>query len=150
MNECVICRTLHGETPPLGGVVYASPHWVFYLRAQPLLVAGQGFMVLKRHCEDMADLSDAEAQDLGLMMRRVTHALNQTIAPARVHMAVYAEETRHIHLHVTPRMTYHPKGNIRLTALLQWYALLHHLGVRAAISDAQVHALAYQLRQHGG
>lgn len=90
--------------------MYESRYWAYYLRAQPLLVAGQGFLVLKRHCEDMADLSDAEAQDLGLMMHRVTHALKQKIAPARVHMAVYAEETRHLHLHVMPRMSYHPKG----------------------------------------
>ncbi len=53
-------------------------------------------------------------------------------------------------LHVTPRMPYHPKGNVRLTALLQWYALLHYLGFRAVISDAQVQAVACQLRQHGG
>jgi diadenosine tetraphosphate (Ap4A) HIT family hydrolase len=147
MHNCLICHTLHDNPPPLGGVVYESRYWAFYLRAQPLLVAGQGFVVLKRHCEDLADLTDDEAQDLGVMMRRVTHALNQTIVPARVHLAVYAEETRHLHLHVTPRMPYHPKGNIRLTALLQWYALLHRIGLHNAVSDLCVHTLVQQLRQ---
>lgn len=146
MHDCLICRTLLDYPPPLGGIVYESTHWVFYLRAQPLLVAGQGFLVLKRHCEDMADLADDESHDLGMTMRRVSRALNQTIAPARVHMAIYAEATRHLHLHVTPRMSYHPQGNIRLTALLQWYALLHRIGLRPAVSDIHVQIIAQQLR----
>lgn len=147
MHDCVVCRTVQGLTPPLGGIVYASAHWMFYLRAQPLLVAGQGFVVLKRHCEDMAELSDDEASDLGPMLRHVAHALNATIAPARVHLAVYAEEVRHLHFHVTPRMPAHPKGNIRLTALIQWYTLLHRLGLHAPVPDAEVIACAHQLRQ---
>lgn len=148
MHDCIVCRTVNGLLLPLGGIVYESAHWMFYVRAQPLLVAGQGFIALKRHCEDMAELYDEEAHDLGIMMRRVSLALTHTIAPARVHMAVYAEEVRHLHLHVTPRMPYHPNGNIRVTALMQWYALLHRLGFRAAISDATVIGVAAQLRQY--
>ena len=152
MDDCVICRTVNGLLTPLGGIVYESAHWMFYVRAQPLLVAGQGFIALKRHCDDVADLYDEEAHDLGIMMRRVSAALNDTIVPARVHMAVYAEEVRHLHLHVTPRMPYHPRGNIRITALMQWYALLYWLGLRAAVPDVAVIALAAQLRQslHAG
>ena len=147
MHDCVICQTVNGLLTPLGGIVYESAHWVFYVRAQPLLVAGQGFVALKRHCEGIADLYDEEAADLGIMMRRVSAALNDTLAPTRVHMAVYAEEVRHLHVHVTPRMPHHPKGNIRITALMQWYALLHRFGLRAAVPDATVIEVAAQLRQ---
>jgi len=36
---------------PPGGIVYDYAHWVIFLRSRPLPTPGQGFIVLKRHCE---------------------------------------------------------------------------------------------------
>jgi diadenosine tetraphosphate (Ap4A) HIT family hydrolase len=60
-----LCRTLAGEVLPPGGIVYDTTHWVVFLRSRPLLTPGQGFIVLKRHCEDIGTLTAGEAATLG-------------------------------------------------------------------------------------
>jgi len=50
-TRCVSCQTLAGEIMPHGGIVYDHAHWVVFLRSRPLLTPGQGFIVLRRHCE---------------------------------------------------------------------------------------------------
>jgi diadenosine tetraphosphate (Ap4A) HIT family hydrolase len=64
-SSCVSCRTLAGEVVPFGGIVYDDAHWVVFLRSRPLLTPGQGFIVLKRHCEDVGALTAEEAATLG-------------------------------------------------------------------------------------
>ena len=100
---CVSCRTLSGELQPPGGIIYDHAHWVLFLRSRPLLTPGQGFIVLKRHCEDIATLTMEEAATLGEVMRRAAATYMQVLAPERVHFGLDAEETRHVHLHVLPR-----------------------------------------------
>jgi len=73
---------------------------------------GQGFIVLKRHCEDVGALTAEEAATLGEVMRRAAVAFTQVLAPERVHFGLYAEEVRHVHLHVLPRTRDLPAGNI--------------------------------------
>jgi diadenosine tetraphosphate (Ap4A) HIT family hydrolase len=54
-EQCVSCATLAGQNQPPGGIVYEDAYWVFFLRSRPLLVPGQGFILLKRHCERLHD-----------------------------------------------------------------------------------------------
>lgn len=143
---CISCRTLAGAVAPPGGVVYDTPHWAVFLRSRPLLVPGQGFIVLRRHCEDIAALTDDEAASLGVVVRQVAAAYNAVLAPERVHIGLYGEGVRHIHLHVMPRMRGMPEGNIPLTLLGQWYELLQRLGLRHGYTDATVAEVAVALR----
>ncbi len=88
-TTCVSCRTLAGEIAPPGGIVYDHAHWVMFMRSRPLLTPGQGFIVLKRHCEDVGALTSAEAAALGEVMRRTTVAYTQVLAPECVHFGLY-------------------------------------------------------------
>jgi len=144
-TTCVACRTLAGEIVHPGGVVYDDAHWLVVLRSRPLLTPGQGFILLKRHCEDVGALTSEEAATLGEVMRRTAMAYTHALAPERVHFGLYAEEVRHVHLHVLPRTRALPAGNIPITLLGVWYAVLQHLGLRHAYRDEDVAQLAGML-----
>lgn len=143
---CVSCRTLSGEVQPPGGIVYDYAHWVVFLRSRPLLTPGQGFIVLKRHCEDVATLTLEEAATLGEVMRRAAVTYGQVLASERVHFSLYAEEIRHVHLHVLPRTSALPAGNIPTALLGAWYAVLQSLRLRHSYSDDEVAQVANRLR----
>lgn len=146
-STCVSCQTLAGEIVPPGGIVHVTPEWAVFLRARPLLVPGQGFVVLRRHCEDVALLTDSEATSLGIVLRATAQAYTTVLAPERIHVGLYGEGVRHIHLHVLPRTRDLPAGNIPLTLLGQWYEVLHRLGLRRPYDDTIVARVASQLRQ---
>ena len=65
---CISCQTVAGEYQPPGGILYDNGCWILFLSARPPLIAGQGFIVLKRHCENVADLTRAEQESLGVMI----------------------------------------------------------------------------------
>jgi len=146
-KPCVSCRTLSGEAHPPGGIIYENAHWVVFLRSRPPLTLGQGFIVLKRHCEDVATLTVEEAATLGEVMRRTAVTYMRVLDPERVHFGLYAEEIRHIHLHVLPRTRTLPAGNIPTTLLGAWYAVLQRLHLRHSYSDEEVAQLANLLRE---
>jgi diadenosine tetraphosphate (Ap4A) HIT family hydrolase len=135
-----------GEVVPPGGIVYDHAHWVVFLRSRPLLTPGQGFIVLKRHCEDVGALTAEEAATLGEVMRRTAVAYTHVLAPERVHFGLYAEDVRHVHLHVLPRTRALPAGNIPTTFLGAWYAVLQRFRLRHAYNDDQVAQVAGMLR----
>jgi diadenosine tetraphosphate (Ap4A) HIT family hydrolase len=147
VDACASCRTLKGQTIPAGGIVHENAHWMFFLRETPLFVAGQGFIVLKRHCERVSELADDEASSLGWMMRDVERGLNAVLKPAKVHFGLYAEQVRHIHFHVTPRMPDMPAGNIPLVWLGQWREAQTRLKLRRPIAHSDVERVAQQLRE---
>jgi len=123
-----------------------NAHWVVFLRSRPLLTPGQGFIVLKRHCEDVGALTVEEAAMLGAVMRQTAVAYTQVLAPERVHFGLYAAEVRHVHLHVLPRTRDLPAGNIPATLLGAGYAVLQRLRLRHAYRDAEVARVAGALR----
>jgi diadenosine tetraphosphate (Ap4A) HIT family hydrolase len=145
-NDCLSCQTLAGVQQPPGGIIYRDAYWSFFLRPRPLLVPGQGIIVLNRHCERLSELTAEEAQALGPLMQRVEAALDQVLKPARVHFGLYAEAVRHIHLHVLPRMPAMPAGNIPITLLSAWYDLLTRLRLKRAYPDGAVVDLARRLQ----
>lgn len=145
-EQCISCATLAGDNQPPGGIVYEDAYWVFFLRSRPLLVPGQGFIVLKRHCERLNDLTPAELAALGPMMQQTQVALDLVLNPAKVHFGLYAEGVKHIHLHVFPRMPAMPAGNILIAFLQVWYEFLVYLRLKQPFFDTTVADVARQLR----
>jgi diadenosine tetraphosphate (Ap4A) HIT family hydrolase len=145
-TDCVSCNTLAARPLSPGGIVYQDDHWAFFLRSRPLLVPGQGFIVLKRHCERLSELTPPELQTLGPIMQRAEYALDQVLKPTKVHFGLYAEAVQHIHLHVLPRMSTMPAGNIPVTLLSAWYDVLTRIGLRRPYPDAMVADVAHRLR----
>ena len=142
---CQSCNTVLGFVPPPGGIIYENNHWIVFLGAGSLSVP-QGYIVLRRHCEEMSELTTEESCTLGTVMRSTTQVFRNVLKPARVHLALYAEVVRHIHWHVVPRLPNMPAGNIPLAFLIAWNRSLQRVGLRHVCSDTQVAMLALQMR----
>jgi diadenosine tetraphosphate (Ap4A) HIT family hydrolase len=144
--DCISCKTVQGLIKPIGGVLYENSSWIVFLRSRPSLAAGQGFIVLKRHCEAVAELTALEQETLGVIMAKTARAMSVVLKPEKVHFGLYAEGITHLHLHVTPRLAALPAGNIPLTALGVWFGMLERLKLRSPIPDSAVQAVAAELK----
>jgi len=63
-----------------------------YLMAEP-----------KRHAPGLADLADAEAQALGLLVTRLSRALVASEGAEHVYAFVLGDGVPHVHVHAVPR-----------------------------------------------
>jgi len=134
-----------GLVHPPGGIIYDNSHWIVFLGAGSLSVP-QGYIVLKRHCEEMKELTLEESSSLGIVMKHTTQVFISVLKPARVHLGLYAEVVRHIHWHVIPRLSNMPAGNIPLALLIAWNRSLQRLGLKQVCSDNEVATLAAKMR----
>jgi diadenosine tetraphosphate (Ap4A) HIT family hydrolase len=70
-------------------------------------VAIEGWLLLvaRRHVTSMADLTEAEAAELGPLLRRVSRALRASVDCAKTYVVEFSEhpDHRHVHVHVIPR-----------------------------------------------
>jgi len=148
MSEgCISCQTVAGTYMAPGGVVFENPEWMVVLRSNPVRLPCLPLILLKRHCEDLAELDPDESLSLGPLMQMTARALDKILKPARIHFGIYAEDVRHIHMHVVPRMPEMPAGNIPNLWLNEWSEFLHRLGLKKSYSAQVVAEYAEALRQ---
>jgi histidine triad (HIT) family protein len=106
-TDCFICRKHRGELFIPGGAIYEDD-LVYAGHAQireGQLVAYLGYLMVepKRHARGLADLTDIEAQALGLLVTRVSRALKASTAAEHVYAFVLGDGVSHLHIHVVPR-----------------------------------------------
>jgi diadenosine tetraphosphate (Ap4A) HIT family hydrolase len=101
--DCVSCQANSGALLAPGGVLYDDGLWRLEHAFEPIPMVG--WLVLKplRHVESLADLTSEEAAALGMLLRRIARAMDDTLAPARVYTVLFAEAVAHLHLHLIPR-----------------------------------------------
>ncbi|MFT3891110.1 MAG: HIT family protein [Anaerolineales bacterium] len=126
--------------------MFEDQYWMVVLRANPVRFPCLPLLILKRHCEDMAELSSEESAALGQLMQLTSQVLNKVLQPAKVHFGIYAEDVKHIHVHVFPRMPKMPAGNIPNLWLNQWFGFLNAIGLKKSYSNEVVASYAEQLR----
>jgi len=64
---------------------------------------GHLFVEPRRHAPGLADLTDAEAQRMGLWCTRVSRALREVAGAEHVYAAVIGDGVPHLHVHLLPR-----------------------------------------------
>lgn len=112
-----------------------------------MLLPGYLVIKLKRHCEDLAELTPEEAAALGSVVRRVCSAACKVVGPERVYVCSWGEGVRHVHFHVIPQPSGMPAGNLPVTVLLRTMMLLYQVGIERFVqSDEDVFAEADRLR----
>jgi diadenosine tetraphosphate (Ap4A) HIT family hydrolase len=137
-NRCLSCQIIAGEREVPGGIIYENTFWIVASKTSPVFVPGNLFLILKRHCEHLADLTPEESASLGPIIQKVCVALTQVLHPVKIYVASYGEGVKHIHFHFIPRTSAMPAGNGAVFLSQQWKALLYQLGVKKmACSDTQ-------------
>lgn len=115
MKECLFCNIQQGATPPIGGPIYEDDvvyaHHAHFKEGPTYL--GQLVVETKRHASDFADLKPAEAQAIGQLIARLSHALKACTGAERVYVEFYGEVTPHVHGFLTARYAGTPAEYLR-------------------------------------
>ena len=106
-TDCFICRKHRGDISTPGGAIYED-HLIYAGHAQipeGHTAAYLGLLLVepKRHAQGLADLTDAEAQALGLVVTRLSRALKASEGAEHIYSFVLGHHVPHLHIHVAPR-----------------------------------------------
>ena len=102
-SGCISCEILAGKLTVPGGVIYENAYWHVDSVTRP--VCWQGFIIvkLKRHCEQIADLTIEEAETLGPVLQATCAALMDELKPAKVYVCSFGDGIKHIYFWLLPR-----------------------------------------------
>ena len=148
MDGCVVCQMLKKEVCPPGGVIYENETWLLAHSLPPVFIPGKLTLKLKRHRENLSELSTQESVALGPLIQRVCQVLQRVTRAEKVHVASYGEGISHVHFLITPRTENLPASNIQLTFWLLWRRGLYQLRNRGVVfGDGDVIEICDQIRQ---
>ena len=104
---CLVCAKHRGETPLAGGIIFEN-EWISISHAQMFgeekdHYLGHLFVETKRHVGEFADLTDEEAQQIGLWVKRLSQALLGTLDMEHVYSFLIVDGVPHVHMHVIGR-----------------------------------------------
>lgn len=106
-NDCLVCRKHRGEMNVFGGVIYEDD--LIYISHAQLWgeeeahYLGHVFVEPKRHVAEVADLTEEEAQRIGVYTSRIAKALLQTENMEHIYIFVFGDGAPHVHYHVIGR-----------------------------------------------
>lgn len=141
MNTCPLCRAT------LAPRIAESTYWHLILNYNQNLL-GKCFLVLRRHLEDVPQITIPEWTNLYEQLGRTTTMLDHAFTPTHFNYAFLQNQDRHLHLHVIPRYA-QPRQFAGLVFEDAEYP--DHYAVPAPVrrlAAAQQTMLADYLRQH--
>ena len=147
MTDCRTCELTSrrdANQAPVWDSILRTDGWDV-VHAYDTSIVGWLVLVLRRHVTSVAALTDAEAVELGRLVRGVSVALEQVTGCRKTYVAQFAEHPLHphVHVHVIPR----PAG---LTAAEIGPGIFTRLGVPEAerVSEKEMSEVAEALRAH--
>jgi histidine triad (HIT) family protein len=105
--DCFICRKHRGEILIPGGAIYEDD--LVYAghasipEGQTTACLGSLLVEPKRHVPGLADLTDHEAQAVGLLITRLSRALMAGESAEHIYAFVLGHNVPHLHIWVMPR-----------------------------------------------
>lgn len=144
---CLSCDLLAGRRSAPGGTIWEDDFWLLESVVSPVLWRGFLILKLKRHCEQLHELTPAEAAALGPAVRTACGALANILAPAKIYVASFGDGVQHIHFWLLPRPQDTRPGLHWALFHLDLRAWLARLGARRwVVPDEEVADLAARLR----
>jgi histidine triad (HIT) family protein len=105
-EECFVCRKHRGLISMPGGAIYEDDLvYAGHILLNNAGTAYLGWLVAetKRHTPGLAEVTDSEAQALGLLMARLSRALKACEGAEHIYSFVLGDGVPHLHIHVVPR-----------------------------------------------
>jgi diadenosine tetraphosphate (Ap4A) HIT family hydrolase len=104
MEGCLACDLAAGRVDLPGGEILVTDHWIVEHCVGPL---GVGTLIVKpkRHVVHVWQLDEAEAAELGPLLRRVAATLAELIGPDQVYVGLWSHhggKPVHVHWVVQP------------------------------------------------
>ena len=106
-TDCLVCRKHRGEVAVPSGIIFEDDlisisHAQLFGEEKDHYL-GHVFVESKRHVPELADLTEQEAQAIGLYISRVAQALLQTEGMEHVYSFFIGDGVPHVHIHVIGR-----------------------------------------------
>jgi diadenosine tetraphosphate (Ap4A) HIT family hydrolase len=95
-SDCPLC------SPDLAPILLESKHWQLVLNHNQNLL-GRTFLSLRRHTEQVVELSPDEWKQLRDHLRLATTALRSLFSPDHFNYSFLQNQIRHVHMHIIPR-----------------------------------------------
>lgn len=109
-DDCLACDVLSGKVEAPGGVIFEATHWVVDRQVSPASLRGFLIVKPKRHCEHIGELDSSEASELGDVLKKTCHAVQQGLLAEKVYVLSFGEAVKHIHFYVIPRYAGMPES----------------------------------------
>jgi diadenosine tetraphosphate (Ap4A) HIT family hydrolase len=113
MKYCKTCELIARRDDgivPLWDCIHRTQYWDV-VHSYNTALPGWLVLVARRHIEAIDELTDEEAVELGILLRRVSLALKEITGCLKTYVIQFAEATEHphVHFHIVPRMTDQPE-----------------------------------------
>jgi diadenosine tetraphosphate (Ap4A) HIT family hydrolase len=113
MKTCKTCELIARRDTgdaPLWDCIHRTPYWDV-VHSYNTALPGWLVLVARRHIEAIAELTDEEATELGILLQRASLALKEVTGCLKTYVIQFAEmaEHPHVHFHVVPRMADQPE-----------------------------------------
>lgn len=145
MGDCLTCEWTERRDAggaPLWDSISRTPGWDVVL-CRDTDIEGWLVLVLRRHVAAVADLTDAEAAELGPLVKAVSRALHDVTGCEKTYVVQFAEHPRHrhVHVHVIPRASDLPDDQ-------RGPGIFGRLGVAddAVVAEARLDEIATDIR----
>jgi diadenosine tetraphosphate (Ap4A) HIT family hydrolase len=145
MQTCKTCELItrrNGGSAPLWDCIHRTPYWDV-VHSYDTALPGWLVLVVRRHIIAVDELTDAEATELGQLIRRTSMALKEVTGCLKTYVIQFAEKADHphVHFHIVPRMADQPHE--RKSTLIFGY-----LGVPEGerVSEDMMNSIAVKVR----
>jgi diadenosine tetraphosphate (Ap4A) HIT family hydrolase len=114
MKTCKTCELIANRdtgTAPLWDCIQRTSFWDV-VHSYDTALPGWLVLVARRHITAVAELTEAEAMELGLLIRRTSVALQEITGCVKTYVIQFAEKAEHphVHFHIIPRMADQPEN----------------------------------------
>jgi len=115
-DECLFCRRMKERSLLKERLVYEDEyfHASHHIAEKGSSLLGVVLLQSKRHVNDLSELDDSEAKDLGLLLKEVSRALKETMKAPWTYCYSFLEGVRHVHVFVAARYDGLPREYLRL------------------------------------
>ncbi len=142
-QTCELVARRDAGIAPLWDSIHRTQYWDV-VHSYNTALPGWLVLVARRHIEAIDELTDEEAAELGILLRRVSLALKEITGCLKTYVIQFAEaaEHPHVHFHVIPRMADQPEDR-RSTKIFGY------LGVpeEERVSEGTMNLIAVKVRE---
>ena len=146
-SGCTACLEVAGDLQAPGGVIVDDGLWYVSHHTGPYTDPGELIVKTRRHCESLAELTPAEADALGPVLRAGVRALERVVASERIYAVSFNERLRHVHFLLLPRTASMPRGHVISDLYRRARNLLRKAGVLRNPTAAARAEAAARVRQ---
>jgi len=142
-KSCELVARRDAGTAPLWDCIYRTQYWDV-AHCYGTTLPGWLVLIVHRHIPSIDELTEAEANELGQLLRLTSAALKAVTGCVKTYVLQFAEhpEHPHVHFHVIPRMAGLPEDR-RSTNIFSYFGASEG----EQVSEEEMNAIGFKVRE---